>query len=250
MDHNPAVLDDKGNAFVLTLPHAIDVAADGRPVWAPVDVVEAQATVKLVAMAALDEHVYQMVSLTNPAAYPLLEGRVRSYRGGSYVGDSKLTHQGVGRAVRHSLGIDEELKVERKTLDDKDIAAGFLSSTKHILRGYRTTVTNRAAGSETVELRESIPVSKIDDVEGRARQADDGRLQAGRRARVPDLVAQPHQGDGATPTSATPSTSRTTGRSPDAEASGLLLPLLSDLLLPLAVQLDPLRSSRFFQTSD
>ena len=59
---------------MLTLPHAIDVAADGRPVWAPVDVVEAQANVKLVAMAALDEHVYQMVSLTNPAAYPLRRG--------------------------------------------------------------------------------------------------------------------------------------------------------------------------------
>lgn len=159
-----AALDDKGNAFVLTLPHAIDVAADGRPVWAPVDVVEAQANAKLVAIPALDEHVHQLVSLTNPAAYPLLEGRVRSYRAGSYVGDSKLTHQGVGAPFEISLGIDEELKVERKTLDDKDIGAGFLSSTKHVLRGYRTTVTNRAAGSETVELRESIPVSKIDAV--------------------------------------------------------------------------------------
>ena len=157
-----AALDDKGNAFVLTLPHAIDVAADGRPVWAPVDVVEAQAAVKLVTMAALDEHVYQIVSLTNPAAYPLMEGRVRSYRGGSYVGDSRLTHQGVGAPFEISLGIDEELKVERKTLDDKDKSAGFLSSTKHILRGYRTTVTNRAAGNETIELRESIPVSKMD----------------------------------------------------------------------------------------
>jgi uncharacterized protein (TIGR02231 family) len=159
-----AGLDDKGNAFVLTLPHAIDVAADGRPVWAPVDVVEAQANVKLVATAALDEHVYQVMSLTNPAAYPLLEGRVRAYRGGSYVGDSHLGHQGVGAPFEISLGIDDELKVERKTLDDKDMAAGFLSSTKHILRAYRTTVTNRAAGTETVELRESIPVSKMDDI--------------------------------------------------------------------------------------
>jgi uncharacterized protein (TIGR02231 family) len=133
-------------------------------VWAPVDVVEAQANVKLVATPALDEHIYQLVSLTNPAAYPLLEGRVRSYRAGSYVGDSKLTHQGVGAPFEISLGIDEELKVERKTLDDKDLGAGFLSSTKHVVRGYRTTITNRAAGSETIELRESIPVSKIDDV--------------------------------------------------------------------------------------
>ncbi len=133
-----AALDDKGNAFVLTLPHPVSVVADGRPVWAPVDVVETQATVKLVATPKLDEHVYQVVALKNPAAYPLLEGRVRSYRGGSYVGDSRLRHQGVGAPFEISLGIDEELKVERKTLDDKDTGAGFLSSTKHIVRGYRT----------------------------------------------------------------------------------------------------------------
>ena len=77
-----------------------------------------------------------MVALKNPAAYPLLEGRVRSYRGGSYVGDASLRHRGVGEPFEVSLGIDEELKVERKTLDDKDMSAGFLSSTKHIVRGY------------------------------------------------------------------------------------------------------------------
>ena len=81
---------------MLTLPHPVTVVADGRPVWAPVDVVETQATVKLVATPKLDEHVYQVAALKNPAAYPLLEGRVRSYRGGSYVGDSRLRHQGVG----------------------------------------------------------------------------------------------------------------------------------------------------------
>jgi len=159
-----AELDDKGNAFVLTFPHRVTVAADGRPVWSPVDVVETAATAKLVTVPKLDEHVYDVVTFKNPAAYPLLEGRVRSYRAGSYVGDSHLRHQGVGAPFEVSLGIDEELKVERKTLDDKDQGAGFLSSTKHIFRGYRNKLTNRAAGPETVELRESIPVSKIDDV--------------------------------------------------------------------------------------
>jgi uncharacterized protein (TIGR02231 family) len=159
-----AALDDKGNAFVLTLPHPVTVVADGRPLWAPVDVVETQAVVKLVATPKLDEHVYQIAALKNPAAYPLLEGRVRSYRHGSYVGDSRLRHQGVGAPFEVSLGIDEELKVERKTLDDMDKSAGLLSSTKHIVRGTRTKLTNRAGGPETIELREHIPVSKIDDV--------------------------------------------------------------------------------------
>jgi uncharacterized protein (TIGR02231 family) len=157
-------LDDRGNAFALTLPHPITVIADGRPVWAPVDVVEARAVVKLVATPGVDEHVYQIASLTNPAAYPLLEGRAHSYRNGSYVGDTRIRHQGVGAPFEVSLGIDDELKVERKTLDDKDVGAGFLSSTRRIVRAYRDKLTNQAAGAETIELREQIPVSKIDDV--------------------------------------------------------------------------------------
>ena len=159
-----AALDDKGNSFVLTLPHPITVIADGHPVWAPVDVVETQATIKLVAMPKVDEHVYQIAALTNPAAYPLLEGRARSYRNGSYMGDAHLSHQGVGAPFEISLGADEELQVTRSKLDDKDVGAGFFSSTKHIVRAFRTRVTNQAAGPETVELREQIPVSKIDDV--------------------------------------------------------------------------------------
>ena len=150
-------LDDKGNAFVLTLPHPVTVVADGRPLWAPVDVVETQAVVKLVATPKLDEHVYQIAALKNPAAYPLLEGRVRSYRHGSYVGDSRLRHQGVGAPFEVSLGIDEELKVERKTLDDIDKSAGLLSSTKHIVRGTRTKLTNRAGGPRPSSCASTSP---------------------------------------------------------------------------------------------
>jgi uncharacterized protein (TIGR02231 family) len=158
-------LEDKGNAFVLTLPHRVTVVADGRPIWAPVDVVEGPAASKLVATPKLDAHVFQVVALKNPASYPLLEGRVRSYRGGSYVGDTQLRYQGVGAPFEVSLGVDDDLSVERQVIQEQDKDPSFLSSTKHIVRAYRAKLTNRAAsGSETVELRENVPVSKIDDV--------------------------------------------------------------------------------------
>jgi uncharacterized protein (TIGR02231 family) len=159
-----AALDDKGNAFVLTLPHRASVPSDGRPVWAPVDVIKAGATAKHVATPKLDARVYQIVTLKNPAAYPLLAGRVRSYRAGSYVGDTKLRHHGVGEPLEVSLGADEEIKVERQVLEEKDRDAAFLSSTKQIVRAFRTVLTSRAAAGVTVEVRDNLPVSKIDDV--------------------------------------------------------------------------------------
>jgi uncharacterized protein (TIGR02231 family) len=158
-------LDDKGNAFVLTLPHRLTVIADGRPIWAPIDVVETPAASKLVATPKLDEHVFQVVALKNPAAYPLMEGRVRSYRSGSYVGDTRLRYQGVGAPFEVSLGVDDDLAVERRVVEEQDRDPSFLSTTKHIVRAYQMKLTNRAAsGTESVELRENIPVSKIDDV--------------------------------------------------------------------------------------
>jgi uncharacterized protein (TIGR02231 family) len=181
-----AGLDDKGNAFVLNLPNRVTIAADGRPVWAPVDVLETQAAVKLVTTPKLDEHVYQVITLKNPAAYPLIDGRMRSYRGGSYVGDAAFAYKGVGEPIEVSLGIDEEFKVERKVLDERDRNPGILSSTKHIVRAYRTTITNRTGATETVELRENIPVSQVDDVkvEVVGKQTTPGYQLDGRRGFV------------------------------------------------------------------
>jgi uncharacterized protein (TIGR02231 family) len=158
-------LDDGGQAVVLTLPHRVSVVADGRPYWAPVDAIAAKGTAALVAIPKLRPYVFRMLSLKNPAAYPLLEGRVHSYRGGSYVGDTSLRFKGTGEPMEVSLGIDEELTVERKVLTHQDRGASFLSSTKHMARAFRMVVKNRSKTREKVELRENVPVSKIEDVE-------------------------------------------------------------------------------------
>lgn len=159
------------------------IPSDGRAVWAPVDAVETKATAKLVAAPKLVDRVYQVVALNTPTAYPLLEGRIRSYRSGSFVGESQLRYRGVGEPFEVSLGIDDELKVERKVLGELNRQSGFLSSTARIEQAYRTVLANRARGAETVELRESIPVSKVEDVKvdlDRKRTTPGFNLDAGR----------------------------------------------------------------------
>lgn len=160
-----AELEDGGQAVVLRMPHRVSVVADGRPYWAPVDVISTRATAKLVTIPKLSPYVYRAVSFTNPAAYPLLEGSIHSFRSGSYVGDTRLSFKGTGEPIEVSLGIDEELSVERKTRTHKDEGAGFLSSTKHMARAYRISVKNRSSGRQRIEVRENIPVPKIEDVE-------------------------------------------------------------------------------------
>jgi uncharacterized protein (TIGR02231 family) len=159
-----AGLEDKGQSFVLRIPRRVTVASDGRPYWIPVDVVRTKAQVARVTIPKLDRYVYQLVTLNNPAPYPLLAGRVHSYRRGNFVGRSHLEYRGPGEPMEISLGIDEEVKVKREPIERRNRKAGLLSSNKHIDHAYRITLVNRAAQATRVEVRESIPVSKIEDV--------------------------------------------------------------------------------------
>jgi uncharacterized protein (TIGR02231 family) len=160
-----AELEDRGQSFALSLPRRVTVRSDGRPYWMPVDVTRAAAVAKLVATPKLKPFVYQVVQFKNPAAYPLMGGRIHSYRKGSYVGDTNLEYKAPGEPMEISLGIDEELKVERHEIRSKDREAGALSSTRHLERSWRIELTNNAKGRQTVEVRENIPVSKVEDVE-------------------------------------------------------------------------------------
>jgi uncharacterized protein (TIGR02231 family) len=159
-----AALDDGGHVFTLTIPNRATVLSDGRPYWMPVDVKTAPAVTKLVAVPKIRPFVYQMVSFANPAPYPLLAGRVHAYRRGSYVGDVSIRYVAPGEPMELSLGADEELFIERKDVTELDKGPGFLSSTKTMERAYRVKLRNRAAVRTAIEVRESIPVSKVGDV--------------------------------------------------------------------------------------
>jgi len=159
-----AELDDRGQSFMLKLPRAVTVKSDGRPYWFPVDVIKASATASLVTVPKLRPYVYQLVKLDNPAAYPLLAGRVHVYRRGAFVGDAHLRYRAPGEPMEVSLGVDEEFKVERVDLKEQDKKGHFISGEKQMLRAYRITVKNRSRQKLPVEVRENIPVSKVKDV--------------------------------------------------------------------------------------
>jgi uncharacterized protein (TIGR02231 family) len=159
-----AELEDRGSAFTLSLPRRISLPADGRPVWMPVDAIAARGESKLVAIPKERLFVFQVVQLKNPAPYPLLEGRVEVVRKGSFVGHTLLRYTAPGEPMEVSLGIDEELRVERKPISELDRGPGVLSSTKHLEKNFRIQLRNGAKTALPVELRENIPVSKIEAV--------------------------------------------------------------------------------------
>lgn len=160
-----AALEDGGKAFTLTLPHRTTVRSDGRPYWVPVDEVRASGEAKLVTIPKLQQVVYRVLALKNPARYALPGGRVHAYRGGSYVGDSQLDYSAPGEPIEVSLGIDEELRVERTDKRAVDKSPSFLGNTRRFEREYRIAVRNQSDGPRRIEIRENIPVSKDERIE-------------------------------------------------------------------------------------
>lgn len=154
-----ANVSDAGTAVTLTLPRRVTVRADGRPYWMPVDSVTGKAEARLVAVPAHTPFVYQVIKLDNPAGYPLLAGRLHTYRRGTYVGDTQLEHAGPGAPLEVSLGVDSELRVERGPRKERNKRPGMLSDTRHLERVYEVVVKNGGVDAE-VEVREQIPVSK------------------------------------------------------------------------------------------
>lgn len=162
-----ATLDDGGQSITLTLPHKAKVASDGRPYWVPVDVRKARGQSSLVAVPKKSLYVYQLVRFDNPAPYPLMAGRLHTWRNGTFVGDAWLRHHGPNAPVEASLGIDESFRAERVVVEDSSRKPGFLSSTRKLPRAYAITVRNRTKRAATIEVRENIPVSKVDEVKVR-----------------------------------------------------------------------------------
>ncbi len=70
-----------------------------------------------------------------------------------------------GEPIELSLGIDAEVQVSRKDLKAKDRKGGFLSCEQSMERAYRITLESHATAPVAVEVRDSIPVSKVEEVE-------------------------------------------------------------------------------------
>jgi uncharacterized protein (TIGR02231 family) len=159
-----ASLDDGGKAFVLKLPRRVTVRADGRPYWFPVDDVSGKATASLVAVPSLTGAVHRVVAFNNPAAYPLMAATVHVFRGATFVGDEALEYRAPGEPVELSLGVDDDIGLDRTDLLGGQRGSSFFSGRQTIAHAMRTRLHNRSNEDVVVELREQIPVSKTAEI--------------------------------------------------------------------------------------
>ena len=98
----------------------------------------------------------------------LLAGRLNVHFGGRFVGGTTFSEKKAGQELLINLGAERGLKVEREKVTDK-LAETFFGRVERSMAAreleYRIQIENLKDEAVTVELFDSIPVSKTDRIQ-------------------------------------------------------------------------------------
>jgi uncharacterized protein (TIGR02231 family) len=155
-----ATIDSSGVSTVFDVRTPVTIAPDGEPVQVPVSVTELTGKLTHVTTPKLSTEAFLRASLTNTTGAPILGGMVSLFRDGDFVGKSRVNFIAPSAEFDFYLGVDDAVKVTRKTLLDRIGDAGLLSRNKRLQRQYETTVENFRAQPVTLTVIDQIPVSQ------------------------------------------------------------------------------------------
>ena len=156
-------IDDNGQSMQLSLPHRTTIVSNGQPHWVPIDQVLSDATISNISIPRVTPYVFETVTFSNPAAYSLLGGTMHLYKDGVFIGDHSHSTTAPGEKMEISLGTLPHLKVERKTLQDRR-ETKMLGKSQQLQRAYSIAIQNNSSSTEQIEIRESIPLSKNEEI--------------------------------------------------------------------------------------
>ena len=163
------VESESGAGFSYTVARPLAVPADGGPHKTLVAKFDADAVLDYLTVPVLAPEAYLRATVTNGALL-LLPGRARIFHGGQFVGETHLDTVAPGEEFEVQLGVDDQIKVERK-LRRRAATKALLGGTRTIDIAYEITVDNHRDRQASVCLQDLIPLSADGDIKVRAREA-------------------------------------------------------------------------------
>jgi uncharacterized protein (TIGR02231 family) len=186
-------------AYVADAP--CDLASDGRFCSLAIDVREAEATPRYIAVPRETQDVFRIVALRNPLAAPLLPGPADVYVDGKFALTSAVELTPRDGRIELGLGVEQAVKIARNVSFSED-SSGMFKRHLELQHSIAIEIANHLPSAATVEVRERIPVvweSQADDIEVEVEQVeppwedyepDDPPLEGGRRWIVEVPAAQ------------------------------------------------------------
>ena len=163
------VESESGAGFSYTVARPLAVPGDGDPHKTLVAKFDADAVLDYLTVPVLAPEAYLRATVTNGALL-LLPGRARIFHGGQFVGETHLDTVAPGEEFEVQLGVDDQIKVERK-LRRRAASKALLGGTRTIDIAYEITVDNHRDRQATVSVHDHIPLSTDGDIKVRAREA-------------------------------------------------------------------------------
>jgi uncharacterized protein (TIGR02231 family) len=160
---------ESGAGLAYTVARPLAVPGDGGPHKTLVASFDADAVLDYLTVPVLAPEAYLRATVTNGTLL-LLPGRARIFHGAQFVGETHLDTVAPGEEFEVQLGVDDQIKVERK-LRRRSTSKALLGGTRTIDIGYEITVENHRDRAATVSVHDHIPVSTDGDVKVRARES-------------------------------------------------------------------------------
>jgi uncharacterized protein (TIGR02231 family) len=159
---------ESGAGLVYTVARPLAVPSDGGPHKTLVAKSAADARLDYLTVPVLAPEAYLRATVTNGPLL-LLPGQARIFHGPQFVGETHLDSVAPGEEFEVQLGVDDQIKVERK-LRRRTTSKAVLGSTRTVDIGYEITVENHRDRKATVSVHDHIPVSTDGDIKVRPRE--------------------------------------------------------------------------------
>jgi uncharacterized protein (TIGR02231 family) len=159
---------ESGAGLTYTVARPLAVPGDGGPHKTLVASFDAEAVLDYLTVPVIAPEAYLRATVTNGTLL-LLPGRARIFHGAQFVGETQLDTVAPGEEFEVQLGVDDQIKVERK-LRRRSTSKALLGGARTIDIGYEITVENHRDRDATVSVHDHIPVSTDGDVKVRARE--------------------------------------------------------------------------------
>jgi uncharacterized protein (TIGR02231 family) len=159
---------ESGAGLVYTVARPLAVPGDGGPHKTLIARFDADAVLDYLTVPVLAPEAYLRATVTNGTLL-LLPGRARIFHGAQFVGETHLDTVAPGEEFEVQLGVDDQIKVERK-LRRRSTSKALLGGTRTIDIGYEITVENHRDREAAVSVHDHIPVSTDGDIKVRPRE--------------------------------------------------------------------------------
>ena len=132
----------------------------------------------------LQPRVYFKSSVTNSTDFPLLDGSMSVFVDGDYVSNSRMPTVMPGEKFDAFLGVDDGIRINRKTLNRLTETAGFFSKSKRTTYDILTTVENLKKTAEVVSVEDNVPVSRNELIKVAVQEPKSGELEPDAEGRL------------------------------------------------------------------